>query len=724
MIILTNNNRKKKDKKKSHIPFRLNLLFFSVFLLYTALILRLGYLQIVKGEEYEAEVLRTETTLATGNVPRGEIYDAQQRKLVGNVARQSILYTRGKTVSNIEMAELAMKLTEYIDLPHVTQMENEDEYDLTERDLQDFWLVMNEKEVNDRLTDEEKKLSGSELYRTQVSKVTAEDVDFSNEEKEAAAIFKKMNGAYSLTTINIKNEDVTNEEIARVNEHLSELPGVDTGTDWERTYPQGSMLRSILGNVTSEEEGLLSNQLNTYLAQGYARNDRVGKSQLELQYEPILRGTKSKFETETNRQGDVVNQTQQYPGAKGDNLVLTMDIAYQQLVEDIATQSLLNSRQGLNDRIYVGAMDPKTGDILAMTGQRIDKKTGKIVDDAHGFFTTQYSMGSSVKGATVLAGYMDGALTYDDNVLADEALSIRGTPTITSVFNRRGAYIPMNDITALERSSNVYMSKVAMRMGGQYSHTSGAAVSIDGKEVTDKLRRYYAQFGLGVETGIDLPSEATGTIGNVVSAGQALYQSFGQFDTYTSLQLLQYASTIANGGKRMAPRLVSEIRDTNDKGELGTLKTEIHPRLLNTVNVDERAMERVREGFYRVVNGNGSARSTFAGAAYRAAGKTGTAEAFYYEPGSPYHGQAVINKTFVSYAPHDDPEIAVVVVVPWLPINNTNYENTQVARRVMDAYFQVGEYANQPTQDEVIDESSDDSIDPEQLEEEIEDDLE
>ena len=206
MIILTNNNRKKKDKKKSHIPFRLNLLFFSVFLLYAALILRLGYLQIVKGEEYEAEVLRTETTLATGNVPRGEIYDAQQRKLVGNVARQSILYTRGKTVSNIEMAELAMKLTEYIDLPHVTQMENEDEYDLTERDLQDFWLVMNEKEVNDRLTDEEKKLSGSELYRTQVSKVTAEDVDFSNEEKEAAAIFKKMNGAYSLTTINIKNE--------------------------------------------------------------------------------------------------------------------------------------------------------------------------------------------------------------------------------------------------------------------------------------------------------------------------------------------------------------------------------------------------------------------------------------------------------------------------------------------------------------------------------------
>lgn len=718
---VTNKKRKKHDKKKSHIPLRLNLLFFGVFLLYASLILRLGYLQIIKGEEFEAEVSRTETTLATGNVPRGEIFDAQQRKLVGNEARQSILYTRGKGVSSKEMAELSIKLTEFMSMPHKVRVEKEREYDLTERDLKDFWMVLNEEKVNERLTDKEKKLTGSELYQTQISKVKQKDIQFSDKMTEAAAIFKKMNGAYALTTVNIKKEAVTDEEIARINENLLDLPGIETGTDWQRTYPQGEMLRSVLGDVTSEEDGLPSSSLNTYLAKGYARNDRVGKSFLEKQYETVLKGTKSKSETETNRKGDVINQTEKYPGEKGDNLILTTDIAFQKQVEDIARESLAKHRQGLSDRIYVGAMDPKTGDILAMTGQKINPDTGQVEDDALGFFSSSFSMGSAVKGATVLSAYMDGAITLDDNVLVDEALKIRGTPTITSLFNRYGARIPLNDISALEVSSNVYMSKLAMRMGGQYTHKNGEAVRISGNEVITKFRRYFSQFGLGMRTGIDLPSESTGYVGNVTTPGQALYESFGQFDTYTALQLLQYVSTIANGGTRLAPRLVSEIRSTAPDGSVGELKVEIPPKVLNTVNVDKEAMKRVQQGFYQVVHGSrGSARKYFAGAEYAAAGKTGTAEAFYDGPRTEHKMSSVTNKTFVSYAPYDDPEIAVVVVVPWLPDRNTNYENTIVAKKVLDAYFRVGEFKNQPSPEEQVEETEEESVDPEQMEQEIE----
>lgn len=687
-------NKKKNNKKKSHIPFRLNLLFFTVFLLFATLILRLGYLQIVQGEEFETQVQRTETTLATGTVPRGEIYDSQYRKLVGNTPLQAITYTRGKGISGKDMATIALNLAQYIEMPHVTELDKKEDFDISKRDLQDFWIALNESKINKRLSEKELNLPASELYQAQVDHVTDEDIQFTAEEQEAAAIFKRMNSAYALSTINIKSENVTNEEVAKVSENLLALPGVDTGTDWVRAYPEGEMLKSILGDVTTEAKGLPSNKAATYLAKGYARNDRVGNSNLELQYEQVLSGSKSKSATETNQNGDIVNTIQSYAGKKGDNLVLTTDMNFQKIVEDIARDSLAQHHQGLNDRVYVVASDPNTGKILAMTGQKIDPSTGKIVENAVWAINDAFSMGSSVKPATVLAGYMDGVLTLNDNTIVDEPLKFPGSKTISSVFNRGGS-MALNDISALERSSNVYMSKVAMRMGGQYTYTPNTTLNIDGREVIDKLRAYYAQFGLGIKTGIDLPGEGTGFVGTDITGVQPLFFSFGQYDTYTPIQMIQYVSTIANGGKRIAPRIVSEIRGTDEDGNLGAVETQIEPNILNTVNVGKTEFSRVQQGMYQVVHGaNGSARSAFIGAEYEAAGKTGTAEASYFGPVESAQGSSVENRTFIGYAPFDDPQIAVTVVVPYLPLPNTSSENTQIARQVFDAYFRVGKYKN------------------------------
>nr|WP_236005846.1 penicillin-binding protein 2 [Desemzia sp. RIT 804] len=657
-------------------------------------------MQIVSGEEFEAEVARTETTLATGNVPRGEIFDANHRKLVGNTAVQTITYTRGQGVSSEDMAKIALDLAAVIDMPNKVRIENESEFDITARDLQDFWLVLNEEEINERLTENELKLSGSEFYQTQISKVTDEDIaQMSDLEIEAAAIFKKMNGAYALTTINIKNENVTDQEIALVSEHLSSLPGVDTGTDWVRNYPQEGMLKSILGEVTTEEKGVPESQLSTYLARGYARNDRVGNSQLEKEYETVLNGSKSKSETQTNNNGDIIETIEQYAGEKGDNLVMTIDMDFQKTLEEIAIEAL-GKRQGHNNSIYITAADPKTGKILGLVGKEYNTETGKIEDAALHNINRAFEMGSAVKGATILAGYMDGALTYDDNVIVDAPMRLSGSQPISSVFNRSGS-VAVNDIQALEVSSNVYMAKLVLRMGGQYSISSGKA-TINVNQVIAKLRQYFNQFGLGVETGIDLPGEATGYVGPDPNAGSAMFYGFGQYDTYTPIQLLQYVSTIANGGTRLALRLVDEIWSTGEDGELGTIETQLEPKILNTVNVDPEAMERVQQGFYQVVHGaNGSARSRFIGAEYESAGKTGTAQ-------TSYSGDSVITKTYVGYAPYDDPEIAISVVVPYLPLNNTNYENVITARKVMDAYFKVGEY-REVTPDEDTTESSEDT---------------
>lgn len=685
---------------------RLNILFAGVFVCFALLILRLGYLQIVSGEEFEAEVARTETTLATGNVPRGEIYDAKHRKMVGNTPVQTITYTRGQGVSSEDMAKIALNLASVIDMPDKVRVENESEFDITSRDLQDFWLVLNEKEVNKRLTEKELDLSSSEFYRAQISKVTDEDIaQMSDLEIEASAIFKKMNGAYALTTINIKNENVTDKEIALVSENLSSLPGVDTGTDWVRNYPQEEMLKSILGEVTTEEKGVPETQLSTYLAKGYARNDRVGNSQLEKEYESVLSGSKSKSETQTNSNGDIIETIEQYAGEKGDNLVLSIDLDYQQTLEEIAIEAL-GERQGKNNSVYITAADPQTGEILALVGKEYNPKTGKIDDAALHNINNAFVMGSAVKGATVLSGYMDGALTYDDNVMVDAPLRTGQTQTITSVFNPSGS-VAVNDIKALEVSSNVYMAKLVLRMGGQYNLNPNGTFSINPTAVINKLRLYFNQFGLGVQTGIDLPGEASGYVGLNPNAGLAMFFGFGQYDTYTPIQLLQYVSAIANGGNRIALRLVDEIWSTGEDGGLGTIETQLEPQILNAINVAPEALERVQQGFYQVIHGaNGSARSRFVGAEYEAAGKTGTAETFY-------EGDSVINKTFVGYAPYDNPEIAISVVVPYLPLNNTNYENTIVARKAMDAYFKVGEYKEITPIDENTEESADSSEDAE-----------
>lgn len=665
-------------------------------MLFSALILRLGYLQIVRADEYRAEVERTERTTITGSVPRGEMYDANLKKLVGNEARNTITYTRGKNTTAATMAEIALNLADYITMPSVSPFDNPDSSDITIRDMQDFYIARNQDEINNRLSKEEMKLSGSESYQAMLDKVADEDIsDFSKQEKVATAIFKSMNASYSLSTVNIKNQDVSQEEIAKVSENLDSLPGIGTGTDWVRTYPQGNMLKSILGSVTTESQGIPSEKVSKYLAMGYSRNDRVGRSYLEQQYESVLRGTKSSIETETDKNGEIINQIEKYSGSKGDNLILSSDIEYQATVEQIAKDSLAK-REGMSDRIYMAAMDPKTGDILGLTGQRVDEN-GEIVDDALGNFSQVFTMGSSIKGATVLSAYMDGVLDSSNNRILDRKLQFQGSKDISSIFNRNGA-IWMNDITALERSSNVYMARLAMRMGGVRDYTPNQSLPFDYNALIKKQREYYAMFGLGTNTGIDLPFESTGLLNPPSQPGNSLFEAFGQFDLYTPLQLLQYVSTIANDGVRVAPRLVSEIRGTDSKtGEIGALSTEIETKVLNTVPVSKDAMERVQTGFHQAVHGDqGTARAFFADAPYDAAGKTGTAQASKYnEEEKRNYPDELVNLTYVGYAPFDDPEIAVAVVVPYLPASSSqrsNKENLAAARRMMDAYFKTGEF--------------------------------
>ena len=677
----------KKKKKKSHIPFRLNLLFLIVFFSFIALISRLAYIQLVKGDEFVALVQRTETTTAKKSVPRGSIYDSQGRILVGNKPKLAINYTRPADVKASTMLEIAKKLTTLISV---------DASELKERDLKDYWVATNPDKVDSLLTAEEKKriakenLSTSQTYEMQLEHIPADELNYSDAEKQVIAIFTKMNSAYALSTVTLKNEGVTEQEVAKISERLGELRGVDVDSDWDREYPMGDMLKTILGTVSSEKTGLPSDKVKSLLAQGYSLNDRVGTSYLEEQYETVLSGTKTVVKSQTNTKGEVVNTTETYPGKGGSNLVLTIDTEFQKKIEDIATKSVEEMTDPAADRVYIVVMNPKNGDVLGITGKKkkFDENfhsTG-VEDDALGAINNSFGMGSVVKPATVLSGYMDGAITLDDNTIVDEPIEFEASKPKSSWFNRNGK-IELTDLDALERSSNAYMIKLVMKMGGQSKYEKGGRLNIN-LSLFDKLREYFAQFGLGVRTGIDLPNEGKGYNGGSADAFAALDFAFGQFDLYTPLQLAQYMSTIANGGTRIAPRLVKEIHETSPSGGIGNLEDVVPTKIMNSIQVSKEILDHIKEGLYRVTHGeNGTSATTFRTYSPEVAGKTGSDEAFYSGPNPAYKNGAVENSTFISYAPYDNPEIVVAVVAPFFKDGSPSDYAAKVGKQVYDAYF-------------------------------------
>lgn len=683
----------KQKKKKSHFPFRLNIIFFSVFLLFSVLILRLGFVQIVYGENFKRDLERKEDVTVSNPVPRGKILDRDYRIIVDNVPKNAISYTN-EGFSQPQMLETAEKLAKLI---------NKKTDKVTERDKLDFWIMNNPERANAKITKNEmelfyaKKLTDRDIYQLKLERITPEELKEIDKDKlEVLALFKEFNSGYKFTTQIIKNEGVTAKELAVVSENLQSLPGVDTTTDWERCYAFDRTLKSVLGKVTKSDEGLPAEQLEYFLARDYSRNDRVGKSQLEWQYEDVLHGYKSKLKNVTDKTGNIIENHPVSKGKKGKDLVLSIDMDLQMKVDRIIEEELWAAKRHpgtfLTDRAYVVLMNPKTGEVLAMSGKKIvrNKQTGRVEmeDDALGTFTTTYNVGSTVKGATILTGYKTSAIG-PGTVFDDKGLKIQATP-----IKKSYAYLgKLNEINALKLSSNVYMFHTAIRIGkGHYEYDKPLNISA---KAFDTIRNSFASFGLGSRTGIDLPNEQTGFKGQSHLPGYLLDLVIGQYDTYSAMQLVQYVSTIANGGYRMQPHVVKQMLEPKEgKDELGPVVQEISPTVLNTIDVKSDWMYRVRLGFKKVMQERGgTAYKYFSTAPYSPAGKTGTAEAFYDGPQRYRFGKEpppVMNLSLVSYAPSSNPEIAMAVIVPWAyQGKKDNRANLKIGRRVLDTYFEM-----------------------------------
>lgn len=661
------------------------------------MIIQLGKVQIIDGETYKNEVEKRENATVSLSVPRGKIFDREGNPVVDNKSLRTITYTKMKGVKSEEILKTARQLADIIEIPQ------EDIDKLTETDKKDFWMQLNptlteklvsKKEINKfRDKDITGKILDKKIEELKRKRVTDKNLqDLTDKDIKVLAIKSKMTSGYQMAPQIIK-KDVSEKEFTIISEGLANLPGVDVSVDWERVYVNDGLFRSVLGNVSNSDEGLPSERLDYYLVRDYSRNDRVGKSYIEQQYEDVLHGTKKEVRSVADKQGTTIRTETISEGKSGKNLTLTIDMELQKKVEE-SIEKILKAYKGsesMLDRAFVVMMNPKNGQVLSMAGKRLVEKDGKteIEDYALGTMTSSYELGSTVKGATVLTGFETKAIT-PGTYFYDAPMKFKGTREKKS-WKEFGN---IDDLRALQVSSNVYMFHTALKIAG-VDYVRNSSLNIK-QEYFDKMRYYFRQFGLGVPTGIDLPNETAGQIGKKDNQpGFLLDYSIGQYDTYTPLQLVQYISTIANGGYRMKPQIVQEVREqTSQKDEIGKVVHAVEPIVLNKVDMKEEYIKQVKEGFRKVFqDGDGTGVRAFQKASYKPAGKTGTAQTVYggeSDIGRNEKGERreCYNLTLAGYAPYDNPEVAFSVVVPWV-MNDKSGINSDIGKEVLDAYFEL-----------------------------------
>ncbi|COC52755.1 penicillin-binding protein 2B [Streptococcus pseudopneumoniae] len=671
-------------KFNSHsIPIRLNLLFSIVILLFMTIIGRLLYMQVLNKDFYEKKLASASQTKVTTSSARGEIYDASGKPLVENTLKQVVSFTRSNKMTATDLKEIAKKLLTYVSISSPN---------LTERQLADYYLADPEiyKKTVEALPSEKRldsdgnRLSESELYNNAVDSVQTSQLNYTEDEKKEIYLFSQLNAVGNFATGTIATDPLNDSQVAVIASISKEMPGISISTSWDRKILETS-LSSIVGSVSSEKAGLPAEEAEAYLKKGYSLNDRVGTSYLEKQYEETLQGKRSVKEIHLDKYGNMESVDTIEEGSKGNNIKLTIDLAFQDSV-DALLKSYFNSELGnggakYSEGVYAVALNPKTGAVLSMSGIKHDLNTGELTQDSLGTVTNVFVPGSVVKAATISSGWENGVLS-GNQTLTDQPIVFQGSAPIYSWYKLAYGSFPITAVEALEYSSNAYVVQTALGIMGQTYQPNMFVGTSNLETAMGKLRSTFAEYGLGASTGIDLPNESTGFVPKEYSFANYITNAFGQFDNYTPMQLAQYVATIANDGVRVAPRIVEGIYGNNDKGGLGELIQAIDTKEINKVNISESDMAILHQGFYQVSHGTSpltTGRAFSDGATVSISGKTGTGES--YVAG----GQEANNTNAVAYAPTENPQIAVAVVFP----HNTNLTNgvgPSIARDIINLY--------------------------------------
>lgn len=631
---------KKKFNVHKIVNFRMQIFIGICVFLASVLIYRLYVIQVVDAAHFQALYEKYQTPDDKYNTKRGDFLDRNGVELLSSKGVNNIVYAPEKSLKDTERWDTAERFAIKFDM----------EFTLTEREMKDLWLRFNkdvelftEEEVQQHKKD---KLKTSEIDRLKRDKITEEMLSsLSEQDQETFKVYLLMGNKEENSTAVIY-EDASVEDILYLAENQDQFLGFSSQITWEREINNDYGLSSIFGRIGQAQV----EKAPYYQALNYAMNDVVGISGLEYQYEEILRGNKSVY-SRNNENNDYVQISEGRPGY---DLKLAIDTELQSFLEEELVRQLESIKnvpiRKYSNEMHAVVTDPRTGDVLAIAAM-VRKDDGTYYNDPQRVLFDAHTVGSVVKPATVYMGLNEGAIT-PGTVFNDQPMYIKGTAPRHSYANLGR----LNDIEAIQHSSNVYMFYTTIALAKSQYIPNGPLIFNDLDGTMRMMRNYYSQFGLGVMTGIDYPREIVGFKGNTSNSGLALEFSIGQYDSYTAMQLNQFVSTLANNGYRLKPRLVLEAGDF----KAGRVVYQNPVEILNTLD-NKEALSRVREGMRRCSDYNNC--NGFSNGGISSAGKTGTAQVTY-------NGMAMSNHNFIAFSPFENPEIAISCIQPNAFIDN------------------------------------------------------
>lgn len=649
----------------------------------TAIAVRLFSMQIIDGEVYLQTATSRLVTSSVDKAPRGDILDRYGNVLVTNKSGYSVVMRKisndnakinetvsvvadilSRTENNI-VDTLPVSLT----MPYKFIFENDEE--------KKAWLSNNGIDEHSDAEDVIKLYCGKyEITQEVTNPITRYMVGIRYEAE-------KKDYSYS-NPVTIAT-DINADAIAELKGRKDELGGVYVVEEYVREYTSGGLATHILGRVGQ----ISAEEYEKNKDYGYGINDIIGKQGIERWAESYLRGVDGVEGVTAEVDGKRIEMSKGVESVPGNYVMLTIDSEIQETLE----ASLKDTIEAIGRDCNAGAavvLDVNNGDTLAMASyptydmSQFNNIYGELVsNDANPMLNRAvsglYSPGSTFKPLTAIAGLKNGVISVDETVVCNGVYTYYEDyqPSCWIWSEYHATHGHQNVTQAIQNSCNVYFYELGRRLG------------------IDVLGEYAQKFGLGEYTGIQLTEETEGHMAspdykeqvamNITDSawfgGDTLQTAIGQsYSLFTPVQLANYCATIANGGTRYKVNIIDSIRSSVD----GSVVEEFEPEVVETIDIDADTMSKIHSGMKNVVE-EGSARSVFEGYPIAVGGKTGTTQL----------GSGANNAIFIAFAPYDNPEIAIAVV---LEHGERGTNAGRVARDVFDKYFFNDVETTEPTE--------------------------
>ena len=658
-----------------------------IYIIGVILLLQLFNLQIVKGKEYREQSNTRLTRESVLRAARGSIKDRTGVELVTNETGFGLEIYKTKAddeTLNNAIEKMVQILEEnkdsYID--HFPINVNPYAFTYTSEESQKSWKKSNNIDEN---------FSAEQVFNYYKEKYGVTESDSAKARKIIAIRYEIARNGYS-TTKSVKiASSISRESAVKIREQSSSLPGMNVITEPIVKYTSKNLASHILGYVGAINEEEYKTRKDTY------RNDDViGKTGIQKIFEQYLKGEDGVKQIDMAVDGSITSEYVSKEAVAGSDVVLTIDANLQKVAEEALEKNIKDLQAGKFGKKKKDAksgavvvMKVKTGEVLALASypdyepalftngisQSVYDSYQKGSNLYNRAVSGSYAPGSTFKMATALAGLETGKITTSTKINDTGVYPRGGNPVCWMYTSYRRGHGYLNVSQAIKHSCNYFFYEIGYRVG------------------IDNISKYASYLGLGRKTGIELQDETSGVLATAENKkkmygddwylGDTLSAAIGQtLNSFSPLQMAKYVSMLSNGGKNIDVTLIkSVIRADGSEVSKDEIKKYTNEKLglknetTEDLHVKESNLQAILKGMKGVTSEGGTAYSAFANFDIEVGGKTGSAQT---GDGKDAHAW------FVGFAPYDNPEIAVVVLVEH---GGTGGYTAGVARDIMKEYF-------------------------------------